>query len=119
MASWLDAMHSAQATVSGLKVSTAPESSVPKASGVSPSPLKSFSEVMSALNGKGDIKTAGGGIVSGTATDGTGGGILSGLANWFDATRVVTVLLGMILFAAGVFLLGKGPLIETVKDAVK
>lgn len=125
MATWLDAIHSANENAARLS-----SGGVPAPSPVTQAPLKSFTEIMAGLNGTGPIKTAGSGAGGGVAqnTDATtqsipskllNGDWFSSFTNWFNPTRIVTVVLGMILFAAGIFLLGKGPLIETAKETIK
>lgn len=46
----------------------------------------------------------------------TGGA--TGFMSWLDPVRVATVILGLLMFGAGIFLLGKGAAVDIVKEAV-
>lgn len=45
--------------------------------------------------------------------------ITSPFTDWFDLGRIVTVFVGLLLFGAGVFLLGKGPAMTVIGTAKK
>lgn len=54
----------------------------------------------------------------GSIFGGTGGSVFDKFTAWFNPVRIVTVIIGLTMFAAGILLLGKQSPVQIVKDTI-